>query len=62
MKESTVIKNFEMTDKGLKITFVSGKVYVYPTVSKETFDEFTKADSKGKFFNDNIRNLKFEVA
>jgi len=56
--KSSVIKNLEYdeTRRDLKVNFISGKVYVYTPVSNEFFTKLTKSESKGKFFNKNIRN------
>jgi len=56
--KSTVIKNlqYDETRKDLKVNFNSGKVYVYTPVSNEFFNKLSKSTSKGKFFNENIRD------
>jgi len=56
--KSTVIKNlqYDETRKDLKVNFNSGKVYVYTPVSNEFFNKLNKSASKGKFFNENIRD------
>jgi hypothetical protein len=40
----------------LDITFTSGKTYRYLDVPLEIYDELLDAESKGEFFNENIKN------
>jgi hypothetical protein len=40
----------------LDITFTSGKTYRYLNVPLETYVDFLDAESKGEFFNDNIKD------
>jgi hypothetical protein len=42
--------------KVLQIRFKSGRVYGYKDVPQNVVDEFTTADSKGKFVNANIKH------
>ncbi len=44
------ILEIEFTDEG------HGHVYLYYDVPYSTFDEFLDADSKGRYFNDYIRD------
>lgn len=45
-------------DEGdLFVRFVSGKTYFYPKVRTATFIGLILADSAGKYFNANLRNL-----
>jgi len=39
----------------LVVTFNNGQDYVYHGVTEETFSEWQSADSKGKFFLQNIK-------
>lgn len=39
----------------LEVEFVSGKVYAYYEISKTFVSEFLSAESKGSFYNENIR-------
>lgn len=41
----------------LRITFVSGKVYVYKAVPKQVFVGMRGAVSKGRYFNSYIKDL-----
>ncbi len=44
-------------DKGsheLDVTFTSGKTYTYYDVPQEAYVDFLDADSKGRYFLDNI--------
>jgi len=56
--KSTVIKNIQYDEvrKDLKVNFNSGKEYIYTPVSSEFFNKLNKSASKGKFFNENIRD------
>jgi hypothetical protein len=40
----------------LDMTFTSGKTYRYLKVPLEIFDGLLDAESKGEFFNDNVKN------
>ncbi len=40
----------------LMITFVTGKTYAYYNVSPQAYRNFYNADSKGRYFNQHIRN------
>lgn len=55
---STAIRDFsyDETSCRLTITFVSGRRYVYDNVPSDVFDAFTRADSRGGFFNRDIRD------
>ena len=55
---STVIRNYSY-DPGtreLKITFVTGRRYVYDDVPQDVADAFKAAFSRGTFFNQHIRD------
>lgn len=45
----------------MKVEFSSGRVYEYRKVPRATYDKFLKADSKGKFFNAEIRDKYSEA-
>lgn len=55
---STAIRDFsyDETSCRLTITFVSGRRYVYDDVPPDVVDAFTRADSRGGFFNRDIRD------
>ncbi|MCC7391598.1 KTSC domain-containing protein [Candidatus Sumerlaeota bacterium] len=40
----------------LRITFKSGRTYVYDGVGIDTYEELLSADSQGRYFNRNIRD------
>lgn len=40
----------------LEVTFQSGRSYAYYNVSRQRYQAFCNADSKGRYFNKNIRN------
>ena len=41
----------------LDITFVSGKIYRYAGVPLATYVDLLDAESKGEFFNENIKDM-----
>jgi KTSC domain len=41
----------------MDITFTSGKTYRYRGVPPDVYDELLDAESKGEYFNDNIKNI-----
>ena len=55
---STVIRSFEYVpaSRALVVEFVSGRRYRYAGVPGEVAAEFRSAFSKGRFFNDRIRD------
>jgi len=56
---STVIDlfNYDHRSATLRIVFRSGNVYAYKGVPEEVYNEFKKAPSKGKYFNQAIKHL-----
>ena len=55
---SSVIRFFRYAPdtRELKVTFVSGRLYVYEEVPAEVAAAFKEARSKGSFFNREIRD------
>ncbi|MCZ4243919.1 KTSC domain-containing protein [Pedobacter punctiformis] len=55
---SSVINHFSYNIQShtLKITFVTGLTYQYSNVPQEIYDMLKAVKSKGKYFNDAIRN------
>jgi hypothetical protein len=55
---STVIDHFVYTKKleTLRIIFNSGNIYIYKDVPEEVYILMTKSTSKGKFFNQYIKD------
>ena len=55
---STAIRRimYDPIDRELWITFVSGRQYVYFDVPPEKFSAFSHAESRGGFFNREIRD------
>lgn len=55
---SSVIRFFRYgpDTRELKVTFVSGRLYVYENVPPEVAAAFRNARSKGTFFNHEIRD------
>lgn len=56
--DSTMIKKaiYNFTTNTLKVEFKSGALYEYQNVDPYVYDEFCKAESQGKFFNEKIKN------
>lgn len=46
---------YEESNNILKVNFKNGSTYVYQNVPKTVYQEFLTSESKGKFFNRNIR-------
>ncbi len=55
---STAIRRimYDPIDRELWVTFVSGRQYVYFDVPPEKFSAFSHAESRGGFFNREIRD------
>ena len=55
---STVIRHYSYDPdaRELKITFVTGRRYVYDDVPQDVVDAFKAAFSRGTFFNQHIRD------
>lgn len=56
--DSSMIKKaiYNFTTNSLKVEFASGTLYEYVNVEPQIYDEFCKAESQGKFFNEKIKN------
>ncbi|MDC7787250.1 KTSC domain-containing protein [Rhodoplanes sp. TEM] len=56
--DSSAIRSarYDAAEHVLEITFVTGRVYVYGGVPETIYDAFLKAESKGRFFNERIRD------
>lgn len=65
---TTVVSNqiaaigYDAATSTLAVTFTRGPghIYHYPGVSRETYDAFMAAESKGTFFGQHIKNLPFD--
>lgn len=55
---STVIRgyNYNEDKKILIITFTTDRIYKYKDVPEKIYNQFSKATSKGRYFNFNIRD------
>ena len=55
---STAIRDIDYDGPShrLTVTFVSGRRYVYDGVAQRVYDAFTRTDSRGGFFNREIRD------
>jgi len=47
---------YSATERALWVQFVSGRTYRYADVPKDVHEEFLRADSKGRYFNSEIRD------
>jgi KTSC domain len=56
--DSSMIRfvRYDPRGRALHIIFTSGKTYIYMGVPREVYDALLKADSKGEFFNEEIRD------
>ena len=56
-KQSSNIQNLIYNDETetLKVTFTSGTTYEYFDVPEDVYEEFTNAESLGKFFHEFIK-------
>lgn len=56
--QSTAISHlaYDTMKRELKVTFVTGRRYVYDNVPSDVFDMFRIAPSRGAFFNHEIRD------
>ena len=52
--QSSTISEINHDGKLLTVTFVNGREYVYEGVPMNIYEDFTKAESKGKYFHENI--------
>ena len=55
---SAVIRDFSynVATRQLTVTFVTGRVYAYAAVPPEVHNAFRASGSKGRFFNQEIRD------
>ena len=54
--QSSTISEINYDGKLLTITFNNGSEYVYEGVSAKIYEDFSKAESKGKYFHANINH------
>ena len=56
--ESTTVRSmgYQRRSRILEIEFQSGAVYQYVAVPSRVYEEFRKAESKGQYFNGEIRD------
>jgi len=60
MKSSNIVSvDYNEKEQTLIIEFTGGGKYIYSKLSKDIYNNFIKAESKGKFFFKNIKG-KFE--
>lgn len=56
--DSSMIKKamYNFATNSLKVEFNTGALYEYANVDPQIYEEFCKAESQGKFFNEKIKN------
>lgn len=52
--QSSAISEINYDGKLLTVTFNSGSEYAYEGVPVKIYEDFSKAESKGKYFHENI--------
>ena len=52
--QSSTISEINYDGKLLTVTFNNGSEYVYEGVPAQIYEDFSKAESKGKYFHENI--------
>ena len=52
--QSSTISEINYDGKLLTVTFNNGREYAYEGVSVKIYEDFSKAESKGKYFHENI--------
>ena len=52
--QSSTISEINYDGKLLTVIFNNGSEYVYEGVSMKIYEDFSKAESKGKYFHENI--------
>ena len=57
--ESSVIHSLEYfgEDRVLEIRFHSNKIYPYFEIEEKLVEDFLNSDSKGRFYNENIKGF-----
>ena len=53
--QSTSISEIGYNRRTMNVKFHNGMIYEFKKVPRMIFDSFTKAQSKGRFFNDEIK-------
>ena len=54
--QSSTISEINYDGKLLTIIFNNGSEYAYEGVSAKIYEDFSKAESKGKYFHENINH------
>ena len=52
--QSSTISEINYDGKLLTVIFNNGREYAYEGVSAKIYEDFSKAESKGKYFHENI--------
>lgn len=59
--DSTSIFEIGYLRRTLMVKFNSGRMYMFKKVPRAVFDSFMKSDSKGQFFNENVKSTYQET-
>lgn len=59
--DSTSIFEIGYLRRTLMVKFNSGRMYMFKKVPRAVFDSFMKSDSKGQFFNENVKSAYQET-
>ena len=55
---SSIISSVGHEKETLEVEFNTGKVYTYPNVSKQTYEQMLNSDSVGRFFKARIQGVR----
>jgi hypothetical protein len=57
--QSSIVQEsgYDAAERKLEVQFHSGKVYQYLAVPHGTYEAFIASESKGRFFNEQIRDV-----
>lgn len=60
-KSSTIEEvSYDTLRMEMKIKFKGGREYIYPNIMESMVDRLVNAESVGKFFAENVKNLPFK--
>ena len=59
--QSSMISEINYGEKRLTVVFNNGSEYVYEGVPVNIYEDFSKAESKGKYFHENI-NYRYKYS
>ena len=59
--DSSVIREIAFDNGTLTVKFIQNRTYYFPNIPYSLFEDFINAPSKGKFFNEHIKNKYFPL-